>query len=571
MPDRDPVAERLQQVQAPNAVRADVWDAFQQATSADDFAQKVKEMAIPNEVKADLWDLKQAMAPTFRTTNEVDATGDPVVRLKTESAAEGDQLLANIRNIGGFAKDVAVGAGKSLLRSGIRGGELLRKIPGVDAVSPKFIPLKPSQVESANTGQTIGGLVEQGAELLAPTRAVEAAGVKASELAAPYLTRVLSPKLAALIPKAAVSAAGNAALVKAQGGSNTAAGVTAGVSAAVPTIGMVASKIADTLKSSAEVNVGKFFNPTTKPFKAIVEKRTPEILDRGSEVLGALGRTRAGAVDVFDAARQQAGEAIDEALSVYGSDTVQDAPQRLMAALDTAKARYVKTRIVSAAEAAALPPSATVVGSMPGGQVQIAIALNPAKVKQIDGLKQIVQAHGNDMSVDDLVGLRRAWDEIAYATPSFGQIGPTESAKWAKKMGGDAIRSIVQSDRPDLAALNREFAFWKDLDTVMTATVLRKTGQVGGLLAPMAEGAGQVAGAAIKGSLGQAWAVGKVAKLAQQVLASPRYQSLSANVKTGIADAIISGQRSGLEGWLRTAAGRLGIVEGPRAISELNP
>jgi hypothetical protein len=38
-------------------------------------------------------------AATFRTTNERDAAGDPVVRLKTESAAEGDQLLANMRNI----------------------------------------------------------------------------------------------------------------------------------------------------------------------------------------------------------------------------------------------------------------------------------------------------------------------------------------------------------------------------------------------------------------------------------------------------------------------------------------
>jgi hypothetical protein len=500
----------------------------------------------------------------WRTSNEKDAAGNAIVRPDTE----GDQLLANMANLGGLAKDAAVGFGKSLIRGGIRGGEVLRMIPGVDAAFPKFIPLEPSQIESANPAQTIGGMIEQGAELVAPTRAITALGTKVAPAVAPYLAKILSPTLANLVPKVLIEAAGNAGLVKAQGGSNMAAGVTGVVAGAVPTIGAIATSLADSLKTSAAENVAKFFNPTTKPFKAVIERRTPEILDRGSEVLGTLGRTRAGATEVFDAATQEAGAAIDQALSVYGSDVVQDAPQRLMAALDVAKAPYVKTRIVSAAEAATLP-AAMVVGPTAGG-VQIAIPLNAGKVKQIDALKQIVAAHGNDMTVDDLVGLRRAWDEIAYARPQFGQLGPAESAKWAKKMGGDAIRAIVQSDRPDLAALNREFAFWKDLGTVMDATVTRKTGQVGGLLPGMAEGAGFAGQIASGGSIPAAFAVGKIAKLAQQVFASPRYLSLAANVRTGLADAMTTamttGKQAPLEGWLRTAAARLAIVEGPQAL-----
>jgi hypothetical protein len=529
--------------------------------------------AMPFTRRGGMTDEAAMVSPeVWRTTNLKDATGAAVVR--DAAADEGDQLLANIANVGGFAKDLAVGAGKSLIRAGLRGGDLLRQIPGVDAVSPKFIPLEPSQVESANTAQTIGGMIEQGAELVAPTRAITALGAKVAPAVAPYLAKILSPTLANLVPKVVIEGVGNAGLVKAQGGSNTAAGITGVVAGAVPTIGVIATGIANHLKTSAAENVAKFFNPTTKPFKAVVEGRTPEILARGSDVLGTLGRTRPGATEVFDVATQAAGDAIDQALSVYGSDVVQNAPQRLMAALDVAKAPYVKTRIVSAAEAATLP-AATVLGPMPGGGVQIAIPLNAGKVRQIDALKQIVQAHGNDMTVDDLVGLRRAWDEIAYARPQFGQLGPAETTKWAKKMGGDAIRAIVQSDRPDLAALNREFAFWKDLHTVMEATTLRKTGQVGGLLPGMAEGAGVVAEAARGGGIGQMFVAGKLAKMAQQVFASPRYQSLAANVKTGLADALTTamttGKQAPLEGWLRTAAGRLGVVEGPQLLFAPSP
>src|SRR6185436_11272397 len=92
MADLDPVAARLQQVTAPDAVRADVWDAFHQAATADEFAAKVRALAVPDDVKADLWDLKQAAKPDAKEVasaddqlhiaggNQFDAQGNPVVR-----------------------------------------------------------------------------------------------------------------------------------------------------------------------------------------------------------------------------------------------------------------------------------------------------------------------------------------------------------------------------------------------------------------------------------------------------------------------------------------------------------
>lgn len=487
------------------------------------------------------------------------------VDVPADDAPQGDLLLENIRNLAGTAADVGTGAVKSLLRAGIRGGALLREIPGVDALA-NALPSVTVPVESTNTAQKVGGMIEQAAEVAAPARAITSLGLSTTEAVAPALTRIFGPSAARLIPRATVEAAGNIALAKAQGATNPEAAVTGAASAALPTIGQWAVQMADVLKSGATGDIARFFNPTTRGFKAVVQKQTPEILERGSDVLGTLGRSREGAVEAFGAQRATAGQAIDEALQAFGGETVQDAPQRLMAALDTAKAPYVKMRIVNPGE---MTPQMEqwAVGRLPDGRVQVEIPLSPLKVNQINALKQVVQAHGDQMTIDDLVGLRRAWDEIAYAKPGATlETVKQQAGKWAKKMGGDAIRGIIQSDKPDLAALNHEFSFWRDLEQAMQATVQRKTGQVGGLLPPMAQGAGQVVGAAMGGGIPQVLAAGRLAKLAQQVFASPRYASLSANIKNGLANAIINGDGYGTHAFLTSAAARLGLVETPRLI-----
>lgn len=559
----DPVADLLRMSPLTQTQRKLAWDAFDETQDADALAVRIKDLALPQAVKAKLWDLKEQQAPPdFTTTNQTDASGHATA-IDWNPLSSGNLQTAYDRSGVSSLVEVGKGALKKLADSGVRGGAILRKIPGVDAaanaVGSVQVPTEPT-----NNLQRLGGLVEQAAEIYNPTRAIAGLGTKTAIKAAPYLTRVLSPMLAKLVPQVAVEAAGNASLVKAQGGSNTAAGVTAGLSVLPPTMGIIATALAKKLRASATTSVEAFFHPTTKLNKGIVAKRTADILDRGSEVLGAAGSSREGAVETFASQRAAAGEAIDQALSTFGSDTVRDAPQRLMAALDAAKAPYVKTRIVSAAEAAG-PMKAYVVGALGDGRVQVAIPLNGAKVRQIDGLKGIVAAHGDQMSVDDLVGLRRAWDEVAYAN------GPTlkVSAKWAKKMGGDAIRAIVASDTPELAALNREFSFWKDLEKVMSDTALRKTGQVGGLIPTMKEGAGAVAGAVVTGSAATGLAVGKVARLANAVFTSPRYASLAANVKAGLATAISTGNDGQMMTWLRIAASRVGVVEAPKTLAEL--
>lgn len=60
MPDTlltDPKAV-LDPIPVDNAVKANAWDAFSQATSPDDFKAKFDKLALPDSAKADLWDMK---------------------------------------------------------------------------------------------------------------------------------------------------------------------------------------------------------------------------------------------------------------------------------------------------------------------------------------------------------------------------------------------------------------------------------------------------------------------------------------------------------------------------------
>lgn len=560
---RDPAREVLDTFRGPELMKHDAWNAFYESPSQAALVARLNQIGVPARIKEALLEAK---AGRFPDANQ------PGVLGRAWNAVRG-QHAANVEG----AADIAIGAGKRLLKTVETLGGHLRKAPGVAALDSIVPPVNlPVNLELTNTNQKVGGVVEQLAEVAAPGRAIYKAGVKAAEVGAPVLARVLGPTLAKLAPQALVEAGGNAALAKLQGASTGQAELSGALAAGIPTVGAVAVKLANTLRAGAAGDVGRFFNATTKPLKRVVEKRTPEVLARGDAALGRMGRSRESALETFTAARQAAGEAIDEALSAFGAREVSDAPARLLNALDEARGRYVKQ--TEWASAAAVPDRLKrwIQETLPDGRVRLEVPLHAGKVRQIDGLKRVVEAYGDRMSVDDLVGLRRAWDEVAYATPGATlETLKSQAEKWSKKMGGDAIRGILETDTPDLAAINREFSFWRDLERAMGATIERKRGQVGGLLAPMAENAGRVVGGVLGashgpgGAVGGAILVGKAAKLAQRVFESPRYASLAANTKTRLAEALTRGDEASVRRWLIRAAVQTGVVLTPQHAATL--
>lgn len=65
----DQVADYLRSQQIPDSVRADAWDAYHQATDANDFQSRFTKLQVPDNVKADLWDMRFAAQPQRRVTN----------------------------------------------------------------------------------------------------------------------------------------------------------------------------------------------------------------------------------------------------------------------------------------------------------------------------------------------------------------------------------------------------------------------------------------------------------------------------------------------------------------------
>lgn len=183
------------------------------------------------------------------------------------------------------------------------------------------------------------------------------------------------------------------------------------------------------------------------------------------------------------------------------------------------------------------------------------VVLDARPVKQIQKLQDILSAHGSEMTVDQLVAVRRVWDEVVEQAGGFahrapGGIGvPLKDATeaWAKRKATTAIRQLLDENFPQYTALNKEFSFWQSLDDVLTQTLKRTQPQGPGLKSIAAEGAGRLAGAlnpaaGVVGTVSKVWVLGKIVKMADAAFSSPRWQFATARMKDDLADAIVNGK-----------------------------
>ncbi|HEY3158180.1 MAG TPA: hypothetical protein VGJ78_04390 [Vicinamibacterales bacterium] len=450
--------------------------------------------------------------------------------------------------------DLAVGAAKGLGSTALGLGRAVQAIPGVKSaidyaygtpgISDTSFKEADTAVTPSNTTQKVGKFGEQVAEVLAPSKALTAAGTTLAAKVAPKLAGMLGTTAAELAPRVAVEAAGNAGMSAAQGGDPLTGAV---LGSAAPVAGRFGDQMAEALRSSATKNVLEALGPTKEHFKALGEKLAPEILKRG------IRGSREAIAEQAGAAAESAGQDIDAALKAFGARQV--GVQPVVDALKNAKDAF---RTTNAA-----------------GQ---AVVFEPRAVKQLDGLQQIVSDLGPDARVDQLVALRRSWDKVVADAGGFSHRAPggigrplkdiSEAAN--KREATTAIRQLLNQDVPELTALNKEFAFWKNLDDVVTQTLQRKQPQAASLAGAVKEAGGMAAGAAIGGGVGTAVGLGKVAKYADAVFQSPRWKLASAQMKDALAEAITSGNSSAIMGALArvmaTQASKLpaALGEGPK-------
>jgi hypothetical protein len=447
-------------------------------------------------------------------------------RVQTAPTKPGD--LGDVGRLAiGQVADAGVGAVKGLGNTLFGMGKLVRDYTPVgrisDAILPGAFAQKPPEIVPHGTAQQIGYAGEQIGEFFLPTGTPGALGK---------------------VGTVALDAAKSGGLTLAQTGSPTQAGVSAALGAAipavVPAINALKGGAVTALEDSAAAGVMKALGPTKERYKAIAERLTPEILRRG--LRGSREVLQAKAADTLEAV----GTELDAALQKFGTQQVGTAP--IATALETAKDAF---RTVS-------PTTGKVV------------EFEPRAIKQLNGLQEIITDLGPDATVAQLVGVRRAWDKVVsqaggFAQRAGGAIGvplKDQSEAWAKREATGAIRKLLETEVPDLAAINKEWAFWKNLDDVVTQTLQRTQPQKAGVVGQMAEGAGQIVGGALGSSTGPATAVGgavalgKLSKFAQTVFASPRYQLASAQAKDALATAIANNDLSAIA----TALGRIGAA-----------
>lgn len=412
-----------------------------------------------------------------------------------------------LQQVGQGLVDVNVGALKGVSNTIFGLGKAVHDYTPIgrvsDAIQPGAFDQRPPDIVPTNAAQKVGYLGEQAGEFFLPTGAAGKLG-KAAE------------------------AVKSGALTLAQTGSPVTAGISAGLSAVVPGLGAARQAIAGNLETSAEKNVSQALGASKERFKAIAERLTPEILKRG--LYGSREALQAKAA----ATLETVGDQLDTALQQFGQQQVGTAP--IMTALETAKDAF---RTTNAA-----------------GTI---VEFEPRAIRQLGGLQKVIADLGPDATVEQLVAVRRAWDKVVsqaggFAQRAGGAIGvplKDQSEAWAKREATGAIRKVLDTEVPDLAAINKEWSFWKNLDDVLTQTLQRTQPQGPGLLRQGAEFAGQVVGGAAggttggpAGAIGGAFAVGKLAKMAQSVFTSPRWRLASAQMKNTLAEALVNGKPS---------------------------
>jgi len=440
---------------------------------------------------------------------------EPEVR-DDEGVAPWVQVLMDLaQGFGKGAANTAIGLGDLAGRAStpFAPGLTLNKLTG--ATPETFASARKAFATPENTAQKIGSGAEQIAEFFLP------AGMagRGAAAAAKFMPKALA--------RAGTEALSAGAVTAAQGGHPLTAAATAGVfPIAGKLAGSVAGPVAKRLRGKAVEQVVQALGPTKERFKAMAEKRAPELLKRG--FVGSREALEAKARD----ATRVAGEQIDEALKQFAAQPVSVKP--IVEALESAKAPFLDTT------GSGLP-----------------VALDTRAVNQLSSLQNTIEKYGAEISVESLVKVRRAWDAVVsqaggYAHRGGGAIGiplKEQSEAWAKREGANAIRRVLAEDVPELAALNKEFAFWKDVRDVVGQTLKRTKPQEKGLVEKIVgTGAGGgvlggtlAHGTAILPAASMALVAGVAAKNLVRAFKSPRWKTLSAQTKSRLADALESG------------------------------
>lgn len=451
---------------------------------------------------------------------------------------------------GGFLK----GVGKSFGRAAVEAGDLVHEVPGVSRMVDALYGLAGVPMDS---GRLMDEALLQ--PELTPQTHPEEMGKLAGDIGQFFLPGGTGKTT---LPRMIVNEGVRGGLFSnLQGADAEGSAIGAGMGSLGPVVGRVLERAPRALRKKALERTQQFLGGTKERYKAMGVKVAPGLLERN--LGGWTGASREGMLATATARAQQAGKAVDAMLTASAGRPVPTTT--ILARLEHLKNAYRETRIVTPAELAANATLAKRAYQDATGNLVVDVILDARPIRQLSKLQRILQDLGDETTVDKIVAVRRAWDEVVdqaggYAQRAKGAIGVPlkESAEaWAKREAANAIRAELAKTAPGLARINKEYSFWINLADVLKQTQQRTAPQSRNLGKSIMGAAGMGAGLASGGDVAdkaeKAALYGAVGSALQSAFASPRWRLVSAKLRLALANAIASGDANRIA----TATGRV--------------
>jgi hypothetical protein len=286
---------------------------------------------------------------------------------------------------------------------------------------------------------------------------------------------------------------------------------------------------ATALKESAKRSYLRALGPTTKPNKVLAERvvegrpGTPGLIERGT-----VAATRKGLQSKIHATVDDLGQQLEDMHAQLPPDTGLPMNQ-VLGAIDTSASRQFTIR-------------------NPQG---VSLPTGPDAMRGInftEQLKNYLRGHATQDASGNLTipyqtlrEFRQKWDALVAERNGYAGSSLVDNTRMnAYRSAASAIREQLNSATPDIAAINREFSFWKNAQDVIDATVLRSGSQATPMTEQMAT-AGAIGGGLAHG-LSKGVLYGAVARSAVKLFRSTGWRTMSAVTKDRLANLLSSGK-----------------------------
>ncbi len=283
--------------------------------------------------------------------------------------------------------------------------------------------------------------------------------------------------------------------------------------------------IPDKLRNSVAKQFEKVLEPTKQKFKT----QTQRLAGQGAERL-PVASSKERLLGKVESKVSEAGEAIDNVI-----DSIPDAARIKTQTLLDDLAKYKEQFKVA-------------------GDKGKEFVIDSGAIKQVDAIANQLTKFTDEAgtaSFNSLRILRQAFDKaVAKGNKEFGRTLSEGSLLDTQRALSNSIRNEFAKDFPDLAKVNKEFAFWKGISNVLEETVKRTTGRGTSLKTK----ATAIIGGTAAGIPGLLTAIG-----ADKLITSTAWRTLDIKLKTKLADAIASGSALKINDVYKEIIKRIGI------------